>query len=171
MTSAALFDVAESAVALTSDDWYTPRWIFEAASIEFGTDVAAPIEQRFRTCPAQRYLTALDDGLVAPWYGLAWMNPPYSRAEPWIQRWADHPDGLALLPAIKENRWLGTLLGAAEAIALLSVRFLRPDGVDRASMGPAVCVLAGRGAGVLPLARIAQADRYARGAYHVKGTL
>ena len=39
----ALFEVNESDVAITSDDCYTPRWVFDAMGLEFDLDVAAPV--------------------------------------------------------------------------------------------------------------------------------
>lgn len=41
-----LFDVDSSAVALTSDDCYTPRWVFDAMGLRFDLDVAAPVAAR-----------------------------------------------------------------------------------------------------------------------------
>src|SRR5262249_48692687 len=127
----------------------------------------APVEPVFRTCPARRYLTVLDDGLTAPWEGLVWCNPPYSRAAPWVDRWAAHAEGLALLPALPEVRWRGVLPGAADALALLGLSFGRPDGNEARLRWP--CILAARGVmAVAALARVAAADPYAAGAYHVR---
>jgi DNA N-6-adenine-methyltransferase (Dam) len=66
----------------TTDEWYTPRWLFDAAGVTFTMDVASPLNPDHRTVPALRYLTILDDGLVTPWLGTVWCNPPYSKADP-----------------------------------------------------------------------------------------
>ena len=66
----ALFDVSPADVADTSDDCYTPRWIFDAAGLVFDMDVAAPVDPSRRTCPAAQYLTPVEDGLAQPWTGL-----------------------------------------------------------------------------------------------------
>jgi DNA N-6-adenine-methyltransferase (Dam) len=137
-----LFDVSPEDVALTTDDWYTPRWLFDAAGLMFDMDVAAPVNPAYRTCPARRYLTAADDGLICEWNGLVWMNPPYSNMTPWVHRWAAHPTGLALLPAARNSAWRGVLTRSADALALI-------DAVE------AVC-------------RVAVRDRVAAGAYHVR---
>src|ERR1700749_419093 len=107
---ATLFDVDAADVADTSDDCYTPRWIFDAAGLVFDMDVAAPVDPSRRTCPALRYLTPVDDGLSQPWEGLVWMNPPYSNCMPWVRRFAEHGRGLALLPLIGRSPWRGQLL-------------------------------------------------------------
>lgn len=169
-----LFPVAATDVALTNDEWYTPRWLFEAAGITFDLDVCAPMASEFRTCPARRYLTVAEDGLTAPWEGVVWMNPPYSRPAPWVDRWAAHPEGLALLPAANSG-WRGTLLRAAHAVTLISgnwrdhiqmTGFGRPDG-SRVSY-PVALILAARGEICSStLTRVASQDRYAGGAWFV----
>jgi hypothetical protein len=160
-----LFALTGDDVALTTDEWYTPRWIFAAAALTFDLDVAAPVSPVLRTCPALHHLTAADDGLTSPWSGVVWMNPPYSKAAPWVDRWAAHPDGLALLPALPEVTWSGVLLSAAHTVCLLGVTFGRPDGSQARLRWP--CLLVGRGSAAPAVARVAAADPYRRGAYHV----
>jgi DNA N-6-adenine-methyltransferase (Dam) len=163
-----LFSVGMADVADTSDDYYTPRWIFDAAGLAFDMDVSAPVDPSRRTCPARRYLTPIEDGLVQSWEGLVWMNPPYSKPGPWITRFIEHGNGLALCPGLKRASWLGVLLGGADAIALMTIgNFGRPDG----SKGelPSLLILAGCGeVATGAVGRIAAADKYLQGAYHVR---
>jgi len=176
---ATLFEVGPDDVAATNDEWYTPRWIFDAASLVFDLDVCAPVAPEFRTCPARRYLTVLDDGLTAPWSGLVWMNPPYSGVAPWVTRWVAHPAGLALLPASK-SAWIGPALRSADAICMTQFGargrqdgtwgvpgFGRPDGKQK-SYPTGVFLLARGDESVAALARVAKADKYLQGAYHVR---
>jgi phage N-6-adenine-methyltransferase len=169
MTAAQLFDVTADDVALTTDDWYTPRWLFRAAGLIFDLDVAAPVDPAFRTCPARQYLTVIENGLASEWHGIVWMNPPYSNPAPWVARWAQHDaGGLALLPAAS-SAWLGILLAAADALTTIRCNFMRPDGTTQNGAGRAALMLASRG----PLAtdalcKIAAADKHARGAYLVR---
>jgi hypothetical protein len=161
-----LFEVSPADVAYTTDDYYTPRWIFDAAGLMFDMDVAAPIDPTYRTCPARHYLTLVEDGLAQPWEGLIWMNPPYSGTAPWVERFAAHGCGLALVPALQRS-WMARLMGCADAVALLSPKFHRPD--DRRTDVMYMLILAACGsASVDALARVAAADRYACGAYHVR---
>ena len=181
-TRVTLFDIGAGDTAATNDEWYTPRWIFAAAGLTFDMDVCAPVAPEFRTCPARRYLSILDDGLTAPWEGLIWMNPPYSRPAPWVERFTAHPAGLALVPA-SNSHWRGKLAKSADGIALICVNgstrdgnqlprwnhvgFGRPDG-SQASY-PTALILAARGeAAVSALDAVARADPYAGGAWFVR---
>jgi len=178
--TASLFDIGPADVADTNDEWYTPRWIFDAAGLTFDLDVCAPVAPEFRTCPARRYLTILEDGLAEPWSGLVWMNPPYSNPAPWVDRFAEHPAGLALLPAANSH-WRGRYVRAADGIVLMSVNkkerpagpsrwhtgFGRPDGSSVSY--PHALILAARGELALSaLEGVATADPFAGGAFHVR---
>lgn len=35
-----------------SDDWYTPKYIFDAMDVSFDIDVAAPIDRKYCSVPA-----------------------------------------------------------------------------------------------------------------------
>jgi hypothetical protein len=76
-----LFMLPSDAYVVTSDDCYTPRWVFDAMRLSFDLDVAAPVGGP-RHVPAMRYYTPDDDGLSQPWDGLVWCNPPYSHFRP-----------------------------------------------------------------------------------------
>lgn len=162
MSTAHLFDIDGAQVATTNDDWYTPRWIFEAASLVFDMDVAAPMDPTMRHVPARRYLTAIEDGLETPWLGTVWCNPPYSGSTPWVEKWAAH-DGPAmiLVPAVK-SRWIGTLLGATEAMTFLTVEFIRPGG-DVAPIRWLNILAAHGDPCVEAVGRVAAADKHAAG--------
>jgi len=90
----ALFEIGPADVATTTDDYYTPPWIFDAAGLIFDMDVSAPVDPSRRTCPARRYLTPVEDGLTQPWDGLVWMNPPFSGTAAWVERFARHGSGV-----------------------------------------------------------------------------
>ena len=83
---------------IDSDDWYTPRWVFDGLGVTFDLDVAAP-DHGAAFVPATRWLTVADDGLLAEWRGVVWCNPPYSNPAPWCHKWAAHPSGCILIRA------------------------------------------------------------------------
>lgn len=84
--------------AASTDDWFTPPWLFEVMGVEFDLDVAAP-PGGVPWVPATRYYTQEDDGLAQPWHGFVWCNPPYSDPASWARKWASHGNGLILLRA------------------------------------------------------------------------
>lgn len=98
----------------TSPECYTPKWIFDDLEIEFDLDVAAPEQQTH--VPAKHKYTEQIDGLKEPWYGNVWMNPPFGQPKPWVHKFINHANGIALLPtstgkwqlelwADKRNHW------------------------------------------------------------------
>lgn len=91
--TARLFGVDD---VLDSDAWYTPKWIFDGLGLTFDLDVAAP-DGGVPWIPATQSYSVADDGLLQPWDGLVWCNPPYSNPGPWCMRWAAHRDGGCLL--------------------------------------------------------------------------
>src|SRR5690606_37841739 len=114
------------------DEWYTPRWLFDALGIRFSIDVCAPLDRTFSSVPAERHFTAEDDGLAQPWEGTVWCNPPYSKPEPWARRMIHHGDGLLLTHVPMTAGWCIAGWGAADAIRLFQAReFVRPDGTSQ----------------------------------------
>jgi hypothetical protein len=95
-----LFSAPQTAV--TNDDWYTPKWIFDTLDIEFDLDVSAP-PGGVPWIPTTRYFTLADDGLLQPWEGRVWMNPPFSKTTPWVEKFMNHRCGVALLPMGKNK--------------------------------------------------------------------
>jgi hypothetical protein len=112
----------------TSDDYYTPRWIFDTLGLIFDLDVACPPEGPINV-PATRWYTAADDGLAQPWSGRVWMNPPYSKPAPWVARFIEHGHGVALLPVMTNGKWLHDLWNSSVSLTLLTrLKFERLDG-------------------------------------------
>ncbi len=60
-----------------SDEWYTPTKFFEECEREvwgFDLDPCATPEN----AKAKNFFTIEQDGLLSPWYGKVFVNPPYS---------------------------------------------------------------------------------------------
>lgn len=111
---------------ITSDDWYTPRFLFDALGLTFSIDVACPTGGPWHT-PCQAYYTQEDDGLSSPWHGTVFMNPPYSRPAPWVEKWIRHGDGIALMVMTKSH-WFESLWThpGTRVIYLRQIKFERP---------------------------------------------
>jgi hypothetical protein len=91
----------QSAAAL-KDEWLTPRHVLDALG-PFDLDPCAPQIRPWDT--AARHYTVMDNGLVQPWEGRVWCNPPYGlEAAQWLARCADHGNAMALIFARTETR-------------------------------------------------------------------
>jgi hypothetical protein len=111
----------------TSDDYWTPPWLFDQLDLRFDIDVAAP-PGGIPWVPAERSFSMADDGLSQPWTGRVWMNPPYSNPTPWVDRFLEHGNGVALIPT-STGAWFLRLWGAEVAfVALPNMRFYRTAG-------------------------------------------
>jgi hypothetical protein len=111
----------------TTDDHYTPPFIFEALKLEFDIDVAAPVGG-VPWIPAKKHYSLIDDGLTSDWKGLIWCNPPYSKITPWALKMLDHGNGIALLP-VGKSQWFDLLWKEADGILGLpsTLRFIKSD--------------------------------------------
>lgn len=68
-----------------SDEWATPRWLVNLLQEEFGPfDLDACATSA--NAVASRFYTEADNGLIQPWFGVTFCNPPYSQAEKWAQK-------------------------------------------------------------------------------------
>jgi len=162
-----LFSLPSDSFKVTSDDCYTPRWVFDAMGLEFDLDVAAPPGGPWHV-PAKRWYTAEDDGLAQPWDGLVWCNPPYSSFSAWADRFAAH-DRMALMGiCLPEVRWFPVTFAAADAVALISCDFVRPD--NRKVRLRQQVFVAFRGVGTEPAERLAAADPYGAVLYGRRAT-
>lgn len=111
----ALFPMPQQ--ARTSDDYWTPKWVFDALGLEFDLDVACPPEGPPHT-PAKAWYTQETDGLASPWWGTVWMNPPYSNASAWVHKFLDHGDGVALT-VVGKSKWMNRAWAEADGFILL----------------------------------------------------
>ena len=107
----------EEQAEATSDDVYTPRWVFDQLGLTFDLDVAAP-PGGIPYIPAKRHFTRADDGLSQPWHGRVWMNPPYSDCSPWAQRFLQHGNGVALMQ-VSKGKWAADVFERADGICFV----------------------------------------------------
>ncbi len=119
MTNATLFGHEQE--VSTSDDYYTPSWLFEDMAVRFDLDVAAP-PGGVPWIPAKQFYTMADDGLSQPWEGRVWMNPPYSMPKLWVATFIKHGNGIALLPMAR-SAWFSDLWNTADGMACTPSRF------------------------------------------------
>lgn len=109
----------ESTAAQTHD-WITPRPLIDALG-PFDLDPCASLHQPWQT--AARCYTVHDDGLAQVWSGHVWLNPPYGALiAQWMDRLADHGDGIALVFARTDTRWFQRVGARASAMLFLAGR-------------------------------------------------
>ena len=124
----------------TSDDYYTPPFIFEALGLEFAMDVAAP-PSGVAWIPSKRSLSVIDDGLATDWTGRVWMNPPYSDPLPWIDKFIHHGNGVALVPT-STGLWMLKLWNSDAAWLMLPpIKFVRSNLIPAKGFMPIRCWL------------------------------
>jgi hypothetical protein len=111
----------------TSTSWYTPKLLFDRLGLSFDLDVCAP-PGGVPWIPAKQSFSLEDDGLSQMWDGRVWCNPPYGpRISQWMDRMAEHGDGLALVFARSDAAWFHRALKQADAVCFIRgrVRFIR----------------------------------------------
>lgn len=128
--------------------WLTPPEILEALGAFDLDPCAAPDPRPWPT--ARQHIVLPADGLVAPWSGRVWLNPPYGpNVGRWIRKLVLHRHGTALVFARIETSWFTPhIWDAADAVLFIRGRlhFHRPDGaraVENAG-GPSVLVAYGQ---------------------------
>lgn len=129
-----------------TDEWYTPRYIFDALGCKFDLDVAAPIDGA-RHAQTYNWYHRIDNGLRKRWHGFVWMNPPFGGRNglvPWLDKFFRHGNGIALTPDRTSAPWWQDAANKADAMLLLrgKTRFERPDGSIGKSPGDGVTLWA-----------------------------
>lgn len=148
--------------------WLTPRYFFDHLG-HFDTDPCVPPNMPWET--ADRMYTKDMDGLVQPWHGRVWLNPPYGReATPFLRRMVAHRDeggGIALVFARTDTAlWHDIIVPNASSILFLRgrVKFLKPDG-SAGETAPAPSALIGFGDSEAELLAAKSADGSLPGFY------
>lgn len=129
-----------------SDEWYTPKYIFDALGLVFSLDVAAPIDGP-RHVPCYNWYHRIDNGLSRRWYGTVWANIPFGHQRnkrEWAARFFDHGNGILLMPDRSSAPWFQEFAPMADAICWVSpkIKFERPDGTLGESPGTGTCLMA-----------------------------
>lgn len=154
---------AEQSVEITTfvaacDEWWTPTWLIESSRkvlIHIDLDPASD-EMANRRVKADRYYTRENNGLVQPWHGRVYLNPPSKRGDPtarphlWARR-LDHlystgkvRSAILVVKSVLGYKWYEDLYTKYTVCHLRErPEFVRPDGtiVGRAKKGVSVFML------------------------------
>jgi len=124
----------------------TPKWLIDRLG-PFDLDPCAATPRPWN-CAEENFPECLD-GLARDWHGMVWLNPPFNRYEvgKWIQKLADHGNGIALVHARTEAEWFRPIWLQADALLFLSkrIKFCRTDGTEQSANSGAPPVLAAFG--------------------------
>lgn len=128
-----------------SDEWYTPKYVFDALGCRFDMDVAAPLDRTYVCTPTGRFLHR--DSLDHPWEGFIWMNPPFGKRNgivPWLDKIFLHGNGIALTPDRTSAPWWQKAAKQCDSVLFVSpkIQFLRPDGSLGTQPGTGTTLLA-----------------------------
>lgn len=111
-----------------TDDWLTPPELVSSLG-EFDLDPCSSLRQSGQL--AKRcYRLPDDNGLLLPWEGRVWCNPPFSQMASWVHKFVLHANGVMICPLRMQVRWSQTLFDHADAIKFIRepVRWISRDG-------------------------------------------
>lgn len=132
--------------AMLKDEWLTPPGILRALG-PFDLDPCAPIVRPWDM--AKAHYTVADNGLLQPWHGRVWLNPPYGlEAREWLNRLAGHGNGIALIFARTEtDMFFEEVWNRADAVLFVRGRlyFHHVDGTRAGANSGAPSVLVAYG--------------------------
>jgi hypothetical protein len=107
----------------------TAGWLIDPALLAhlgtFDLDPCCPVKMPW---PTASQMVARSDGLLVPWSGRVWLNPPFSAWGKWLQRLADHGNGIGLVPVQTETHTFHELVfNRADGVGFLRGRPLSVD--------------------------------------------
>jgi hypothetical protein len=121
----------------------TPKWLLDKLG-QFDTDPCAA-DPRPWDCARYSNIPESFNGLLQPWQGRVWLNPPFDRYQvaDWVRKLAHHGDGIALLRARTETEWFKPVWERAHGLLFLAdrIKFCLPDGTEQPANSGAPVVL------------------------------
>lgn len=125
----------------------TPDYVLAPVRVALGGTIGLdPCTEADNPCGAERFYTAVADGLAQPWdAGTIYVNPPYSKArEPWVERCitagSEGRKVVLLIPAATDTRIFQRAVATAHTVVFLKgrVKFgvLRPNRRQEAASHP-----------------------------------
>ena len=114
-----------------SNEWYIPKFIFDALECKFNLDVASPKDRTYTNVPADEFITC--NSLDLEWKGFVWMNPPFGDSntkKKWIKKFIKHSNGIALFPDRTSADWWQLICDNSDAHLFTKNRisFIKPNG-------------------------------------------
>lgn len=131
---------------MIQEEWLTPQWILDALG-PFDLDPCAPKDRPWDM--ARNHYTKEDNGLMLPWGGRIWCNPPYGKhTDKWLSRCWKNGNAIALIFARTETQtFFKWVWEKADGILFIKRRiyFYNSDGTQAQWTGGAPSVLVAYG--------------------------
>lgn len=133
----------------SNDEWYTPPFIIDKVKEVLGYIDLDPASNEIanKVIQAPAYYTKENSGLLKPWHGKVWCNPPYSAAL--IKRFTakfleeyetgNMTEGIILTNAGTDTLWNKPLSKGLQAYTIGRISFLQPDGTQKATGSRGQC--------------------------------
>lgn len=123
--------MAQHESAGKSDEWYTPKYIFDALGCEFDLDAAAPEDTSGLHVPAKHFISS--GSLEKEWFGFVWLNPPFgarNSKSAWLDKMYTCGNGIVLVPDRSSAPWWQKAAKKCDSLLMVSkkIKFQRPDG-------------------------------------------
>lgn len=114
-----------------TNTWLTPLNLVHSLG-EFDLDPCA-FQNHFT---AKRMIMLPECGLKAKWSGRVWLNPPYGKEQQvWLDKLKEHGNGIALIFARLETKWLLPYLENGFFQIQGRLKFLRSDFTEDSNAG------------------------------------
>lgn len=125
-----------------SDLWETPQDFFDNLDKEFHFTLDACALPENAKC--QKYYTPEDDGLLQPWSGVVWCNPPYSECAEWAKKCYEESRGgntvVFLVPSRTDTKWFHQYVYPYAEIRFVKGRLKFGNSKNSAPFPSMVCI-------------------------------
>jgi len=129
---------------MISQEWETPDNFFELLDAEFHFDIDVCATASNTKC--FEYYSIEDNGLMQPWQGVCWMNPPYKSVGAWTNKaYSAAKNGatvVGLLRASIDTKWWHAYIMRAQEIRFIADRlWFKLNGISQRANHPSVIVI------------------------------
>lgn len=144
-----LDDTPDNSNTRKNNEWYTPaRYVEAARSVMGGIDLdPASCEVANQTVRATHFYAREENGLMLPWSGRVWLNPPFSMVDEtcgagkWSSRLLSEyrqrhvEQAIILIPAITDTKWFQPLCEHLMCFSSISIHYHKPGSKQPVGIG------------------------------------
>lgn len=123
-----------------TDNWGTPRWLFDRCKSIWDFELDACAEAWSALC--EDYYDVEDNGLLMKWRSWTWCNPPYSEIELWLEKAAAErhmgASSVVLIPSRTDTRAFHKFAPSATKVLFIKgrLKFLCPETFQERTSAP-----------------------------------